>query len=306
MRRGNLQTLGFFLLFVFVLFSLSEASTFIENKDQPFSFQSDLARGEFEQAQRIVKLTDAPYLAYETDSTKADGAVDVYGFKRKSVKRAFVYSLIVPGAGEFYTGSKIKAALFFGLDAALWAFFFNYRGKGKDKETEYKAHANDYWNEGSYKYWLWDMVYDRAMPRDVVSDTFRYFDKEKDQWLYFSHHLPDEKTDQYYEMIGKYGEQFGYGWTDYGGELKPDGTPDPSPRWNEYLDQRRDSNDLLNKAKYSAMFLLANHVLSAFDAALTVKRHNKRGEKFSQVEFKMRLVERNQELIPRLSATLRF
>ena len=292
MRKGNLQTLGFFLLSVFVLFSLSEASTFIENKDEPFSFRNDLARGDLEQAQKIFNLAHASYLAYEADPVKEEQALDVYGFKGKSVKKAFLYSLIVPGSGEFYAGSKIKAAVFLGVDVALWAFYFNYHGKGKDKETEYKGFADGHWVEDEYIQWL-------MVTYGITSDRDPYEDPETGDTVYFSHHLPDTKTDQYYEMIGKY-EQFSEGWDDY------NSSAEFSQNREFYLGQRRDSNDLLNKATYSAMFSLGNHILSAFDAALTVKRHNRRGEKFSQVEFKMRLVERNQELIPRLSATLRF
>jgi hypothetical protein len=283
MRKGNLQTLGFFLLFVFVLFSLSEASTFIENKDEPFSFQNSLAQGEFERSQKIFELTHASYLAGESGAVKEEESVDVYGFKGKSVKKAFLYSLIVPGSGEFYAGSKIKAAVFLGLDVAFWSFFLNYGKKGKAKEDDYEAFANSYWDKDVYLDW-W------APLPDTV--------KEK-----YTHTLPDEPNQQYYEMIGKY-KQFAFAWKDF--DPYTAGEDSLTPYRNRYLDLRYDSNQLLNKAKYSAMFLLGNRILSAFDAALTVKRYNKRGEKFSQVEFKMRLVERNQELIPRLSATLRF
>lgn len=297
MKKRQAQTVACILLFVFALLPLGNASTLVENKDQPFSFKNDLARGEFEQAQKIFRLSHASYLADEGDVVKGEESLDVYGFKGKSVKRAFLYSLIVPGSGEFYAGSKIKAAIFLGLDVAFWALYFNYHGKGKDEETEYKKHADQYWSRDEYKTWLIDSLH-------ITSDR-EYYKTNGDSAI-LSHHLPDTKTDQYYEMIGKY-EQFAAGWIDYDGPLPPHHeVVNPSPTWNQYRDMREVSNDFLNKAKYSAMFSLANHILSAFDAALTVKRHNKRGEKFSQVEFKMRLVERNQEPIPRLSATLRF
>jgi hypothetical protein len=292
MERRAVLTVAILLLFAFAAFSVSNASTLVENKDEPFSFQNDLARGDLEQAQKIFNLAHASYLAYESDPVKGDQALDVYGFKGKSVKKAFLYSLIVPGSGEFYAGSKIKAAIFLGVDVGLWALYFNYHGKGKDKETEYKGFADDHWVENDYIQWL-------MVTYGITSDRDPYEDPETGDTVYFSHHLPDTKTDQYYEMIGKY-EQFSEGWDDFSSSAEV------SQNREFYLGQRRDSNDLLNKAKYAAMFSLGNHILSAFDAALTVKRHNQRGEKFSQVEFKMRLVERNQELIPRLSATLRF
>jgi hypothetical protein len=273
------------LLFVCFLTLQTHANTLVENNERPFSFKDDLARGDLEQAQKLFELTHASFLAYEGDPMKGDQAVDVYGFKGKSVKRAFLYSMIVPGSGEFYGGSKIKAAAFLSVDVALWALYFNYHGQGKDKETEYQGFADDHWSEDDYIAWL-------IVTYDITSDTQTYKDPVTGEWVYLSHHLPDTKTDQYYEMIGKY-EQFTGGWDELGNR-------------ETYLGQRRDSNDLLNKAKYAAMFSLGNHILSAFDAAFTVKRYNKRGEKFSQVELKMRLVDRNQELIPRLSASLRF
>ena len=290
MERRAVLTVAILLLFAFAAFSVSNASTLVEKKDHSFSFQNDLARGDLERGQKIFNLAHASYLTYEADPVKEGQAQDVYGFKGKSVKKAFLYSLIVPGSGEFYAGSKIKAAIFLGVDVGLWALYFNYHGKGKDKETEYQGFADQHWSEDDYILWLHDEY-------DIWSDRDKYeTDPVTHDSAYLSHHLPDTKTDQYYEMIGKY-EQFSGGWDDF------DTT---SANRESYLDKRRVSNDLLNNAKYAAMFSLGNHILSAFDAALTVKRHNRRGEKFSQVEFKMRLVDRNQELIPRLSATLRF
>jgi hypothetical protein len=297
MRRGYPQAVISFLLFVLVLSPLAGGKTFVENKEQSFSFERDFAQGDFEHSQKIFGLTHDSYLAYQDDSLQGKEITDVYGFKGKSLKRAFLYSLIIPGSGEFYAGSKIKAALFFGLDVTLWALYFNYHGKGKDEEKQYQAFADQYWDPEQYKWWLWETVYEKSMPYETVSDTFPYWDDEKDEWVYFSHHLPDRKTQQYYEMIGKY-EQFGQGWEDY--DANPDQHRDP------YLSMRRSSNDWLNKAKYSAMFSLANHILSAFDAAIAVKKYNKKGERFSQLHFKMRLVERDRELIPRLSASIRF
>ncbi|NIM99422.1 MAG: hypothetical protein GTO24_15535 [candidate division Zixibacteria bacterium] len=299
MRRRYLQTAVFFLLSVFVFAPQLQGKTLIENKRESFSFENSFAKGEFEHSQKIFELAHASFLAYQSDSMQEEEMADVYGFKGKSLKRAFLYSLIIPGSGELYAGSKIKAALFLGVDITLWALYFNYHGKGKDKENEYKAFADGHWSEDDYKQWLYDSVYVQEIPYDIVSDTFAYRDTVRHEWVYFSHHLPDKKNQQYYEMIGKY-EQFRWGWDDFDGLILP------SPNWDNYRNLRGISNDWLNKAKYSAMFSLANHILSAFDAAIAVKRYNKKGERFSQIQFKTRLVERDREIIPRLSASLRF
>jgi len=100
-------------------------------------------------------------------------------------------------------------------------------------------------------------------------------------------------------MIGKY-DQFMFGWDDY-----PEEDLNQARR-NLYLNMRRDSNNLLNKAKYSVMFSLANHILSSFDAAIAVKKHNRKGERFSQIHLQMRLSERNDEIVPKLSMGMKF
>ena len=276
------QTFGFLLLLVFALFSLSQGKTLVLKNEKALSLENQLTKNDFEHYQKFSLLTNS-YFAYDPESTEGKMTTDVYGFKGKSVKKAFVYSLIIPGTGEFYAGSKIKAVLFFGLDVTFWSLYFNYHGKGKDKEDEYIAFADEKWNEKKYLEW-WEGLPDTT--------------KKK-----YSHTLPDERNQQYYEMIGKY-KQFAFAWDDF-----DPNTTDPdsmTPHRDHYLGVREQSNSWLNKAKYSAMFSLANHILSAFDAAIAVKRYNKKGEKFSQIEFKMRLTERDYEIVPKLFMSMRF
>jgi hypothetical protein len=282
MRGKSVQTFGFLLLLVFVLSSMGQGNTLVSRNEETLSLQAQLAKKDFEHYQKSLRLTNS-YFVYEDESAEESMTADVYGFKSKSVKRAFVYSLIVPGSGEFYAGSKIKAAIFFGLDATFWSLYFSYNKKGKNKEDEYVAFADKYWEEGEYRTW-WAGL-DSAQKED------------------YTHTLPDEHTQQYYEMIGKY-KQFAFAWDDF-----DDNTTDPdsmTPHRDHYLDVREQSNSWLNKAKYSAMFSLANHILSAFDAAITVKKYNKKGERFGQVEFKMRLTERDYEIVPKLTMSMRF
>lgn len=276
---------------VFLLSSVSMGSTLVEKKEQTFSFHNSLAQDEFEHSQKILNLAHSPYLAQGGDSIQGKESMDVYAFKGKSLKRAFVYSMIIPGSGEFYGNSKIRAVFFFGLDATLWGLYFNYHKKGKDKEKEYLKYADAHWDKNDYLTWLFNTY-------DILSDTQQYVDKNNDL-VYLSHHLPDSKTQQYYEMIGKY-EQFSGGWDDY------NYADSISLHRNSYVEMRHISNDFLGKAKNMASISIANHILSAFDAALSVKRYNKRGERFSRIEFKMRLAERNLEVIPKLTASISF
>jgi hypothetical protein len=283
MRKGNLQAFGFSLLLVFVLFSLARGTTLVSKKENTLSIEAQFAKNDFEHYQKLSALSNF-YFVYEGESTEKKMTTDVYGFKGKSVKRAFLYSLVIPGTGEFYAHSKIKAFLFFGADVACWSLYFSYHKKGKNKENQYKAFADSCWEEVRYSDW-WDELDSTARKN-------------------YSHTLPDGHNQQYYEMIGKY-NQFAFAWKDFIDSATA-GPKLMTPYRSHYLDLRAQSNNLLDKAKYSAMFSLANHILSAFDAAIAVRKHNKKGERFSQIYFQMRLSERDEEVVPKLSMSMRF
>ena len=284
------QTFGFLLLLVFALFSLSRGETLITNpayggiseNKKILSIEDQLAKNDFEHYQKFSALSNF-YFVYEGESTEKKMTTDVYGFKGKSVKKAFLYSLVIPGTGEFYANSKIKAFLFFGVDVTCWSLYFSYHKKGKNKEKEYLAFADSCWDEEKYRDWWADL------------DTT--------QKKNYSHTLTNEHNQQYYEMIGKY-KQFAFAWKDF--DPNTAGPDSMTPLRNFYLHVRAQSNNLLDKAKYSVMFSLANHILSAFDAAIAVKKHNKKGERFSQIYFQMRLSERDEEIVPKLSMSMRF
>ncbi len=78
---------------------------------------------------------------------------------------------------------------------------------GKTDLSECYEFADAHWSKDEYTQWLIDSL-------GITSDTMRYFDPVKQEWTYLTHHLPDTKTQQYYEMIGEY-DQFRWGWDDY-------------------------------------------------------------------------------------------
>ena len=212
---------------------------------------------------------------------------DIYAFKPKNTRLAFFYSMLIPGAGEFYAGSKMKPLLFLGLEASLWSGYFVYHGKGNDKEDEFKAYGDLHYNRDLYDTW-WNSL-----------DS-----TEQNQ---FSHRLPDEKNHEYYENVGKY-DQFSVGWEDAGvspEEFDPRNPP-PSAYRNTYLDTRDESNRMFSRARTFTVCVLANHVLSGFDAALTARSYNKRQERFAGLHLKMKMREYQNESIPQLTLTKSF
>ena len=73
--------------------------------------------------------------------------------KGKSSKRAFLFSALVPGLGEWYAGSKKRGLAFLGAEAALWGMWAVWTGKGNDLEEEFRAVADEHWDPINYLAW---------------------------------------------------------------------------------------------------------------------------------------------------------
>ena len=61
--------------------------------------------------------------------------------QRKSLPKAILLSLLVPGGGEFYVGSKTRGRIFLGVEASLWASFFGFRTYGTWIKNDYRTYA---------------------------------------------------------------------------------------------------------------------------------------------------------------------
>lgn len=218
----------------------------------------------------MEKYFNEEIILREQDDSDLSGGIYEYG--TKSPAKAFLLSLAVPGAGEYYNGQKIRAGAFLAVDALLWTGYFIYHKKGSNKENDYEAFAQDNYTWESFII-AWDQLpeedktkYSHRMPWDAANNQ------------------PDFNH-EYYENIGKY-DQFQVGWNDI--DYSPWDIRDSteagtivSPLRSEYLDMRKQSNDYFSNATAMAMISIANHVISAFDAAIGAKRFNKGGRQYS-------------------------
>jgi hypothetical protein len=181
---------------------------------------------------------------------------------RKSPKLAGLMSAIVPGAGQFYARSYVKAALFLGVEVGSWVAYAHFRQRGIDLRAEYEAFADANWVEE--RYWSWLAQVSGCSVQDL--NCLKEYERQN-----FTHHLPDERDLEYYENIGKY-DQFNSGWIDSESGL---GMRRDSAYREQYTLMRKDSNDQFRRATNMTAIVLLNHVLSAFDAAWTSSRHNR-------------------------------
>ena len=216
----------------------------------------------------------------------------------RSPKRAFLFSALVPGAGELWAGSKMRAALFFGLEVLGWGTYVSWNAKGDDLEAGFRAFADTTWNPLDYLAWR-DSRQARhtsrthTLPCDSLFVQARWTepdptDKDETRRRNPADVIPEAlkgcsttETQQYYELIGKY-DQFMAGWKDVvdstGYQVhysEIDSAENFSSKIRKtYEDQRYESNKYLKRAGNVAGLLLVNHVLSAIDAARVARARN--------------------------------
>ncbi len=236
-------------------------------------------------------------------------------FRRKP-GLAFLGSALIPGTGQAINKKWLRAGAFFLAEAALLTLHFTQLHEARKQQRQYRRFADDHWSVVGYARWLvnyhdnnnianahiddlrsqiqgmsaaydpdidWKRV-DLQLLREVEENTpFIYPDGTVSH--NFSHLMPDYGSQQYYELISKY-YQYGPGWRDFGtnreGEtldslyrLNWDGSDMP---YNFFRGAglAQSFNDHFRFAGNMVSLLILNHVVSAFDAFLTVKINNNR------------------------------
>jgi hypothetical protein len=236
-----------------------------------------------------------------TDSS--DAARTVVYQRLYSPLEAGVFSAVIPGAGQLYTNNYWQSAAFFGAEVLMWVLYAVNEKKGDNQTNLYNNYANKNWSAIRYAYWIRDnypTYYKNVIvPGQQAADI-------SNPWIYvnwnelnaaenaiggnltrtgFSHQLAPHGDQQYYEMIGKYA-QFGGGWNDAatfktGGFTKEDvlvnnGLGNVSPNFFAYQDMRNDAERFYTIATTVSYVIVANHVLSALEAAWNASKLNHR------------------------------
>ncbi|MFQ6618765.1 MAG: hypothetical protein ACE5QV_08775 [Fidelibacterota bacterium] len=195
----------------------------------------------------------------------------------KNPGKALFLSALLPGAGQFYAGAKIRGLIFLAGELSGWTGYGVYYSRGNNMEKEFKNFADMYWDYRVYLEW--------KNERYAASDT-----------VGFTHQIDLDpngnpiKSDEYYENIGKY-EQFLVGWRDFdpADYNKSDINSVPvsdllhktTSLREKYTLKRKKSNDYFRTAKYFISAVMLNHIFSALDAVWTVKRMKMSGVKTS-------------------------
>ncbi|MGH7449849.1 MAG: DUF5683 domain-containing protein [bacterium] len=231
---------------------------------------------EAQQAAFAVRMAPAFYFV--------DSLTSLSPPRERSAGKAFLFSAVIPGAGQIYNKSFLKGLAFLGVEVGAWAVYAVYTQRGNDQEDAFEAYARAHWSEDEYWASLARLsgcdVNNRPCLRDYESKTF-------------SHFLPDEPNQTYYENIGKY-DQFNAGWDDsISGEAKERDSANRSL----YTRLRKKANDQFKIATYGTSIVLVNHVISALDAAYTTYKFNRE----IKASMGMEMQRYDQELVPALA-----
>lgn len=190
-------------------------------------------------------------------------------------KRPLLYSLLLPGWGEWSLGYKGRAVGHWVVEAGCWTANFYYRDQGFEKRHEYEAYADAHWHTARWASafseeqpdWLdwipaeeWsDYAWDELIPSAVE------FDDPRPGYLE-SHFAPfHEDPQHYYENLGKY-DWYRWGWDDYSQ------TSDNSAHRYVYLNMRNASDDDFNRAHNFIIVMLLARVVSIVDTYLILHR----------------------------------
>ena len=188
-------------------------------------------------AQRAISDSDGvPVVTEANAATIAPPPTEMV--KSKSEGKAFLYNMILPGTGHLYAGSK-RGWVYLGLEGVMWGTYFYYHDRGKTKEAEYVAHADEHWD---YDRWVGVNGCNCAgSPQDSLIVYFYNNNKQ-----------------HYYEDIVKL-NAYAEGWDD------------PANR-NFNRGMRNDSNNFLKNARYAIVGTFVNRIVSAVDVLQMMRR----------------------------------
>ena len=256
------------IFFVFAFLILA-SNLFAQISNNNLEFSGNLQTD----AKRIVKNYQEPVSQQLLPLTR----------DKKSPVLAGILSLLVPGAGEIYTGEYLKAGIFVALEAAVLTTAVIYDNKGDRKTNEFQDYADAYtnpdhnWSVVRYAEWL--NQYEITDPNKKINinpdESLAPWDRvnwsELNAAESGSHKLPPHGEQQYYELIGKY-HQYSSGWNDFTGGGNKDQV---SPNLIYYSHMRGQANDFYSVASTAVVGIYVNHFLSALDAVWSSIQHNK-------------------------------
>ena len=173
----------------------------------------------------------------------------------KSPTKAFLYSALVPGAGQLYIGAK-RGYLQIAAEVGLLAAYFIIRSDAQSIREDYREHVRDHViPEGPTKFDNWDPIEDY--------EHATQFDNWRNIYMM-------DGTGEPLDRVGK------WYWEDRKAFKDEEREKHDSPLREVAFQMRMDANDKFQLAKTFLGIAILNHVVSAIDARIAAKSYNKK------------------------------
>ena len=195
-------------------------------------------------------------LAQENDTLKRkEPALPAHPVGWKSPKRAMLYSLVLPGMGQWYSESKGAAKLYFTMEAGLWTYFLVSKAQEGILRGGYTAFAAGNASTNPSR-----------APNQYFKDLGQFYSSDSaNEWIrrQAREQYPNDKAKQEeYINTRLYSGDRTWAWRD-------------QAAWFSYRDQRLRSLEARHRASYVMGWAIVHRILSGLDAARVASKHNR-------------------------------
>ncbi len=177
--------------------------------------------------------------------------------KELSVKKAMLYSALVPGLGEMYSQSYSKGAIFLAAESAV---IFSYFRMKSERD----------WAINSYKQYAFSVV---GVPKDMDDAYYQliqnYMSSEeyndniiRDARNYFLIYNTDPEGYEAYLEANLISEENSWHW-------------DNNSEWSEFIKLRLKKQDYEIYSNFAFAAAILNRIISVIDSAMGVKKFNR-------------------------------
>lgn len=186
----------------------------------------------------------------------------VASISKKSPQKAFLFSAIMPGTGEFYSGANKRGVFFAASEIAFWSTYIVLHGKAENYQEEYIKFVDDH------------IVFEDDSPADSTKSwTLEDYEHatQADNW----HYVYTETNGKPIDRVGKfYWKDLPKDKIDESGGV-PIEESNSESRINAF-EKRGLANDKYKQAKIFLGLVVINHVVSAIDARIAATIYNNR------------------------------
>ncbi|MBT7020434.1 MAG: hypothetical protein HN967_04710 [Candidatus Marinimicrobia bacterium] len=93
---------------------------------------------------------------------------------KKYTGRAMLYSGLLPGLGEYYTGAWKRGLVFAGIEIAAWMSWSKFEKKGDDASDDYELYADDHWEfsrwVANHDNWEGDTLFQSMFSKNIADE----------------------------------------------------------------------------------------------------------------------------------------